>query len=81
MTLQTLSDYVMHERPTGGITTHAFLLGGRGRRRNEPLSYHALVKMFVRRCARLGIRTPWITPHALRHYLPFLTMSCTLALA
>jgi len=67
MTLQTLSDYVMHERPTGGITTHAFLLGGRGRRRNEPLSYHALVKMFARRCARLGIRTPWVTPHALRH--------------
>jgi integrase len=67
MALQTLSDYVMHERPTGGITTHAFLLGGHGHRRNEPLGYHALVKMFARHCARLGIRTAWVTPHALRH--------------
>jgi integrase len=67
VTLQTLSDYVMHERTKDSTTTHAFLLGGHGRRRNEPLSYHALVKMFERRCTRLGIRTAWVTPHALRH--------------
>ncbi len=67
VTLQTLSDYVMHERPKDSTTTHAFLLGGHGRRRNEPLGYHALVKMFERRCTRLGIRTAWVTPHALRH--------------
>src|SRR5437588_11647161 len=38
VTLQTLSDYVMHERTKDSTTTHAFLLGGHGRRRNEPLS-------------------------------------------
>ena len=43
------------------------LVGGRGKRRCEPLSYHALVKLFERHCERLGIRAPWVTPHALRH--------------
>jgi integrase len=33
----------------------------------EPLGYYALVKMFQRHCDRLGIREPWVTPHALRH--------------
>ncbi len=33
----------------------------------EPLGYHALVKLFERHCERLGIREPWVTPHALRH--------------
>jgi integrase/recombinase XerD len=31
------------------------------------LWYHALVKLFARHCQRLNIRTPWVTPHALRH--------------
>jgi integrase/recombinase XerD len=31
------------------------------------VGYQALWASFTRRCARLGIRTPWTTPHALRH--------------
>ena len=66
-TLQVVSDYVMHERPSDTNSPYIFLVGGRGKRRDEPLSYPALVKLFERRCQRLGIRTPWTTPHALRH--------------
>jgi integrase len=66
-TLQTVSDYVMFERPTDTESPYVFLVGGRGKRRAEPLGYHALVKLFERHCERLGIRTPWVTPHALRH--------------
>jgi integrase len=42
-------------------------VGGSGRRRTEPLSYAAVVKLFQRHCQHLHIRAPWITPHALRH--------------
>jgi len=66
-TLQAVSDYVMHERPTDASSPYVFLVGGRGKRRCEPLSYHALVKLFERHCDHLGIRAPWVTPHALRH--------------
>jgi integrase/recombinase XerD len=31
------------------------------------LSYAALVRLFARAADRAGIRTPWVTPHALRH--------------
>lgn len=65
--LQALSLYVMQERPRDAATTVVFLVGGQGHRRCEPLSYHALVKLFARQCERLLIREPWITPHALRH--------------
>ncbi len=66
-TLQAVSDYVMHERPTDTDSPYVFLVGGRGKRRHEPLGYYALVKLFERHCERLNIRTPWVTPHALRH--------------
>jgi len=66
-TLQAVSDYVMSERPQEVESPYVFLVGGKGKRRNEPLGYHALVKLFERHCERLGIREPWITPHALRH--------------
>lgn len=66
-TLQTLSTYVMQERPQNVGSTHVFLVGGSRANRDQPLSYHALVKMFERHCTRLKIRTPWMTPHALRH--------------
>lgn len=66
-TLQAVSDYVMYERPTDAESSYVFLVGGRGKRRCEPLGYHALVKLFERHCERLGIRSPWVTPHALRH--------------
>jgi integrase len=65
--LRTVSDYVMFERPRDTESPYVFLVGGRGKRRNEPLGYHALVKLFERHCERLNIRTPWVTPHALRH--------------
>ena len=65
--LQAVSDYVMYERPTDTESPYVFLVGGAGKRRHEPLGYHALVKLFERHCARLGIRSPWVTPHALRH--------------
>lgn len=66
-TLLAVSDYVMAERPQEAESPYLFLIGGKGKRRDEPLGYHALVKLFERHCERLGIREPWITPHALRH--------------
>ncbi len=66
-TLQTLNTYVMRERPKESESPFVFLVGGQGKRRCEPLGYHALVKLFERHCERLGIREPWVTPHALRH--------------
>ena len=66
-TLSTLNAYIMQERPSDCDSTFVFLVGGRGKNRYLPLSYHALVKMFARHCQRLGIREPWKTPHALRH--------------
>lgn len=66
-TLQAVSDYVMYERPTEAESPYVFLVGGRGKRRGEPLGYHGLVKLFERHCERLGIRSAWVTPHTLRH--------------
>jgi integrase len=66
-TLQAVSEYVMYERPTQSESPYVFLVGGRGKKRCEPLGYYALVKLFARHSERLGIRTPWVTPHALRH--------------
>jgi len=65
--LATLSAYVMRERPRDADSPFIFLVGGGGERRLEPLSYSALVRTFARRCEALGIREPWVTPHALRH--------------
>src|SRR6266446_8305410 len=66
-TLQALNTYVMQERPTESGSPYVFLVGGHGKKRDEPLSYHALVKLFARHCERLHMHDPWITPHALRH--------------
>jgi integrase len=66
-TLEAVSAYVMNERPKDAHTPIVFLVGGQGVRRGEPLSYAALVRLFQRRCDVLGIRKPWVTPHALRH--------------
>jgi integrase len=66
-TLAVLSEYVLRERPHDTESPFVFLIGGQGQRRHEPLSYAALVKLFARRCERLGIRAPWVTPHTLRH--------------
>jgi integrase len=57
----------MGERPADAPTPFVFLVGGRGQRRYDPLSYAALVKLFRRVCARAGLHEPWLTPHSLRH--------------
>lgn len=66
-TLEAVSAYVMQERPRDTGCPILFLVGGNGPRRHEALSYAALVRLFARACSRAGIRTPWVTPHALRH--------------
>jgi integrase len=66
-TLEAVSAYVMHERPQDTDTPLLFLVGGKGVRRHEALSYAALAKLFARACSRADIRMPWVTPHALRH--------------
>ncbi|GAA3707569.1 tyrosine-type recombinase/integrase [Microlunatus aurantiacus] len=66
-TLDAVNRYVLHERPIDTESPFVFLVGGRGTRRCEPLSYPALARGFARRLDRLGIRTPETTPHALRH--------------
>ena len=66
-TLDAVSAYVMGERPADAGTSLVFLVGGKGPRRCEPLSYAALARLFARACTRAGIRAPWITPHSLRH--------------
>jgi integrase len=57
----------MGERPAEADSQLVFLIGGRGTRRLEALSYDGLVRMFSRACTRAKIREPWVTPHALRH--------------
>jgi len=66
-TLEAINRYLMDERPQEAELPFVFLVGGRGAKRGEPLSYAALVKLFQRRCEQLGLRASWVTPHALRH--------------
>lgn len=66
-TLAAVTTYVMGDRPTDASTPFVFLVGGGGQRRDEPLSYAALVKLFRRACDRAGLTEPWLTPHSLRH--------------
>lgn len=65
--LPALNDYVMRERPADADTNWVFLVGGRGKRRCEPLSYDGTVRMFARAAERAGVRDAWLTPHSLRH--------------
>jgi integrase len=65
--LPALNDYVMHERPIDAECPWVFLVGGKGKRRCEPMSYDGLVRMFARAAGRAGVRDAWLTPHALRH--------------
>jgi integrase/recombinase XerD len=66
-TLEAVSRYMMHERPLDATSPFVFLVGGNGKRRLDPLSYDAVVRMFARRLDKLEIRRPETTPHALRH--------------
>lgn len=65
--LPAVNRYVMLERPPEAPTGLVFLVGGRGRRRDDALSYDALVRMFARAAQRAGVRDAWLTPHSLRH--------------
>jgi integrase/recombinase XerD len=65
--LPALSNYVMRERPADAGCPWVFLVGGKGKRRCEPLSYDAMVRMFARAAERAGVRDAWLTPHSLRH--------------
>jgi len=65
--LAALSEYVMTARPQDSDSPLVFLIGGRGKRRLEPLGYDGLARMFSRAATRAGIREPWVTAHALRH--------------
>jgi integrase/recombinase XerD len=67
VTLEAVNTYVMTERPSDAPSPFLFLVGGRGQRRHEPLSYAALAKLFRRACRRAGLQEPWVTPHSLRH--------------
>jgi integrase len=58
---------VLRERPQDADTGLVFLVGGRGKRRHDPLGYDGMVRMFARAADRAGVRDPWLTPHALRH--------------
>jgi integrase/recombinase XerD len=66
-TLNAVSRYVLHERPRDALHPFLFMVGGKGTRRLEPLGYDAVVRLFARHLARLGLRSPEKTPHALRH--------------
>src|SRR3954471_22608471 len=46
--LPAINDYVLRERPQDADTSLVFLVGGRGKRRHEPLSYDGMVRMFAR---------------------------------
>ena len=65
--LAAMSTYVMEERPREADSTLIFLVGGRGAKRGEPLSYAALAKLFARCCERVGIHDSWVTLHTLLH--------------
>ncbi|AXI53079.1 MULTISPECIES: tyrosine-type recombinase/integrase [Rhodobacterales] len=65
--LDTISAYVMRDRPRETETPFIFLVGGNGTRRSEPLSYAALAKAFARAAERAGVKSPGVTPHAMRH--------------
>lgn len=65
--LPALNRYVMLERPQDADSPYVFLVGGRGVRSHDPLSYDALFRMFTRAALRAGVRSPWLTPHSLRH--------------
>ncbi len=67
VTLDSLSVYVLGERPPEAASPFIFLVGGSGKNRTGPLSYSALARPFARACKRVGIRETWMTPHSLRH--------------
>lgn len=58
---------MLHERPRDALHPFLFIVGGKGKRRLEPLGYDAVVRLFARHLERVGVRSAEKTPHALRH--------------
>ncbi|WP_234329979.1 hypothetical protein [Streptomyces viridochromogenes] len=58
--LAALNAYVMRERPADVDTPWVILVGGRGKRRGEPLGYDALVSTATSRPA--GATSMWPVP-------------------
>lgn len=65
-TLAAINAYIMFERPRESGSSYLFLIR-HGRRHGEPLSAGAWNRLWGRHTEALGIRAPWLTPHALRH--------------
>ncbi|PVA70175.1 tyrosine-type recombinase/integrase [Mycobacteroides abscessus] len=65
--LPAINRYVMLERPRDAKSPYVFLVGGRGKRSDTPLSYNGMFRMFTRAADRAGVRDPLLTPHSLRH--------------
>jgi integrase/recombinase XerD len=53
--LPAINDYVLRERPQDAETSLVFFVGGRGKRRHDPLSYDGMVRMFARAADRAGV--------------------------
>ncbi|WP_418081167.1 tyrosine-type recombinase/integrase [Thioalkalivibrio nitratireducens] len=68
---QALADYLQHERPPSASS--AIFVSPQAPR-GGPCTANAVRKIIMRAYRRSGI--PHSGSHALRHYLPFLTMSC-----
>jgi integrase/recombinase XerD len=66
-TLDAVNRYILEERPRDSASPYIFLVGGRGPRGQQPLSYAAVARAFSRACTRAKIRAPGVTAHSLRH--------------
>ena len=75
--LEALREYWRGLRPK---PTHWLFPGGRSHTGNHPISPRTIWNACEKAAQRSGIRKK-IYPHTLRHYLPFLTMSCKSARA
>ena len=65
--LQTLRQYWRHYKPKQWLFP--------GKNPDQPISDNDIFGVFQNAVRRAGI-TKKVSPHSLRHYLPFLTMSC-----
>ena len=72
--LETLREYWRWRKPK----LYMFPTRTRGRTLDQPISDKTVWIACSEAAHRAGIRKR-VTPHTLRHYLPFLTMSCKFA--
>lgn len=64
--LQSLSNYIMYERPIDSDSPNIFL-ANRGRTKGKPLTYQGIYTVFDYHCNKLGIKTNILTMHGFRH--------------